>query len=342
MTIAFDTKVLVTGATGFIARHIILQLLEAGYQVRGTTRSLKREVELRELIAEHTQHASHFELRVADLEHEAGWDHAVAGCHYLIHVASPFPLKTPRNEMDIILPAQQGTLRVLKAAAKAGIKRVVMTSSTAAIVYGRDRNQIFNENSWSNVKSKKIGAYQKSKTLAEKAAWAFAQSEEANNMELAVINPGLVFGPILGKDWSTSGELIRKFLSREIPAIPNMGWACVDVRDVATAHLSAMTNPHAAGERFICATEHASMRDIACILHKNFGRTHPINMRSIPDTLVRLVALFDPDTRITLNDLGQRQDLDNRKIKQVLNWKANSLEEMVVAMANSLINQGIV
>jgi len=334
--------VLVTGATGFIANHIVLQLLNMGYQVRGTARTKNKETALRDMLAEHTDRTENFELVEANLEHDDGWELACKGCDYVIHVASPFPLKAPKHESEVILPATQGTLRVLSAAAKQGVKRVVMTSSTAAILYGQDRSQIFTEKNWSNIKSPKIGAYQKSKTLAEQAAWEFIQSDRAQCMELSVINPGLVFGPILSQHWSTSGELIRKFMSKEIPALPNMGWACVDVRDVATAHVSAMVEAKAAGERFICANEHASMQDLAVILKQHYDQSYKFPTRVIPDFLVRFVALFDQDARITLNDLGQRQDLDNSKIKQVLNWKSRSLNEAVTAMADSLIKHGVV
>jgi len=337
-----STQVLVTGATGFIANHIVLQLLEAGYKVRGTARSKNSERSLRSILSTHTKKLDNFELVEANLNQDEGWEPATADCKFVIHVASPFPTKPPKNENEVIIPARDGTLRVLKAAAKQGVKRVVMTSSTAAIIYGNDRNQIFDETNWANINSPNIGAYQKSKVLAEKAAWEFSKSEFAQGMQLTVINPGLVFGPVLSKDCGSSGELIRKFMTNQIPALPNMGWACVDVRDVAAAHIAAMIEPKAAGERFICATEHASMRDIAMILKQQFGPKYKIPTWGVPNFLVRFFALFDQEAKITLNDLGVRQDLDNSKIKRVLNWEARSLQEMVTSMGQSLIDQGIV
>ncbi len=335
-------KVLVTGANGFVASHIVLQLLEAGYQVRGTARSKEREQSFRHSLIKHAHNLENLELVAVDLAYDAGWDAAVDGCKYVIHVASPFPLKLPEHEDDVIIPARDGTLRVLNAAAKQGVSRVVMTSSIAAILYGKKRDQVFDERSWADITSDKIGAYQKSKVIAEQAAWDFMRGGSAGNLTLTVINPGLVLGPVLGENCGTSGELIRKFLGREIPAIPNMGWACVDVRDVAAAHISAMITPEAAGERFICAIEHASMRKIAEVLNERFGDRYKISLRRAPDFLVRLMALFDDDIKITLNDLGVRQDLDNTKIKRVLNWHPKTLEEMVVAMAQSLIEKGVV
>ena len=342
MLLPKDTLVLVTGATGFIANHIVLQLLEAGYRVRGTARSASSETELRNVLSKHTEKINNFKLYEANLEQDEGWEVAIEHCHYVIHAASPFPLKPPKHEDELIVPARDGALRVLRVAAQQGVKRVIMTSSTAAIIYGNERQQTFNEENWANTNSPKMGAYQKSKALAERAAWAFMESDEAQTLELSVINPGLVLGPILGKDWGTSGELIRKFMNKEIPAIPNMGWACVDVRDVASAHISAMTEERAAGERFICANEHASMRDIATILKEEFGHSYKIPTHSVPDFIVRFFALFNKEARITLNDLGVRQDVDNAKIKQILHWQPKSLKEMVIAMGNSLIEQKIV
>jgi dihydroflavonol-4-reductase len=342
MSTSEQTSVLVTGATGFLGSHIVLQLLEAGYKVRGSGRSALGETELRHTLSKHTSKLENFDFFVANLEQDNGWDDAIKGCQYVMHVASPFPLKLPKHEDDLIVPARDGTLRVLQCAAKNAVKRVIMTSSIAAIVYGQPRNQLFTEDTWANVDGPGIGAYQKSKALAERAAWDFIENSKPEGMALTVINPGLILGPVLSKDYGTSGELIRKFMSKEIPAIPNMGWACVDVRDVAAAHIAAISEEKTSGQRLICANEHASMRDIAHILDKEFGHQYKIPTRSVPDFVVRFVALFDKDARITLNDLGVRQDLDNTKIKNILKWQTRSLEEMVVDMGKSLIEHGIV
>ncbi len=268
-----ETIVLVTGASGFVAMHCILKLLEKGYMVRGTLRSPEREAGLRKTFKKHTSFDDRLEFFTANLTNDDGWDEAVKGCQYILHVASPFPSQPPKHEDDLIQPAREGTLRVLKAASSANVKRVVMTSSLAAITLGHedDDSKVFNEDDWSRT-DHDIGAYEKSKTLAEQAAWDFVKGLESDNaLELSVINPGLILGPILDEDYSTSGELIRKLMRRQYPGCPDISWPVVDVRDVADAHLAAMTTPEAAGMRFCCAIENASIQDIALILNKHFA-----------------------------------------------------------------------
>ncbi|MCP5054134.1 MAG: NAD-dependent epimerase/dehydratase family protein, partial [bacterium] len=202
-----DTTVLVTGASGFIAMHCVLQLLEQGYRVRGTLRTPSRETSLRQTFQKHVEAGHRLEFMTADLTQDEGWDEAARGCRYVMHVASPVPLKKPKHEDELIIPAREGTLRVLKASAVAGVKRVVLTSSVAAILYGhpRDGSKIFNENDWSKI-DEKIGAYPKSKTMAERAAWDFVNNQQGEEkMELAAINPGVVLGPVLDEDYGTSG-----------------------------------------------------------------------------------------------------------------------------------------
>jgi len=335
--------VLVTGASGFIALHCILQLLEQGWRVRGTLRTPSREAHLREVVARHVDAGDRLAFAKADLSSDEGWDEAVRGCRFVLHVASPFPRGVPQHEDELIVPAREGALRVLRAAARAGVERVVLTSSLAAVLYGhvRDGSRTFDETDWSRTEG--IGAYEKSKTLAEQAAWEFARSPEAGGLELAVVNPGIVLGPVLEEDYGTSGEVVKKLMAREFPGVPNLGWAPVDVRDVASAHLAAMTTPAAAGERFCCAIEHASMADIARILDQRFGpRGFRIPQRRLPDWLLRAVALFDKTTRMAVGDLGKRQDVSSRKLRDVLGWKPRGLEEMVVAMGESLIAHGVV
>ena len=269
-----EITVLVTGASGFIAMHCILQLLEQGYKVLGTLRTPSRETTLRHTFAKHANNAEDkLEFVTTDLTKDEGWDEATKGCQYILHVASPLPLQEPKHEDELIGPARDGTLRVLRAAVHAGVKRVVMTSSLAAVIYGhpRDGSKIFDEKDWSRTDID-IGAYQKSKTIAERAAWKFVNGlNSPDKVELAAINPGLVLGPILSDDYGSSGEVIRRLMSRKLPGCPQLGWAPVDVRDVAAAHLAAMTIPEAAGERFCCAIEHAWMCDFADILNKHFA-----------------------------------------------------------------------
>jgi len=340
-----EAKVLVTGASGFIALHCVLQLLQNGYRVRGTLRTPSRADGLRKTVEGRTEVGDRLEFVTADLSDDAGWPEAVEGCRYVLHVASPFPREVPKDENDLIVPARDGALRVLKAAADAGVERVVMTSSLAAVLYGhvRDGSKTFDENDWSKTEEA-IGAYEKSKTIAERAAWDFANNlPDDKKMELAVINPGIVLGPILDDDYGTSGELVRKLMARELPGCPQVGWAPVDVRDVAAAHLAAMTTPEAAGKRFCCAIDHAWMSDIAEILDKNFSdRGYRIPTRRVPNFVMRLVAIFDKAAKLAVGDLGKRQDISNARIKDVLGWKPRPLDEMVVAMGDSLIEHNVV
>ena len=340
--------VLVTGATGFIAQHCVVQLLDAGYRVRGTARSAGRAEQLRASLLPHVAGGKtaldRLELVSADLTSDAGWAEAVAGCRFVHHVASPLPRVPPRDENEVIVPARDGALRVLRAAAEAGVERVVLTSSVAAVVYGHDRNQVFDETTWSDINTRAIGAYEKSKTIAERAAWDYVATLDGERpLELVSINPGLVLGPILDEDYGTSGEVLKKLFDRDFPACPDINWAVVDVRDVAAAHMAAMTVPEAAGERFICAIDNYSLRDVARVLDANFReRGFRIPTGNLPGFAMKLAAVFDKTARLALNDLGVRQDLDYSKIKRVLNWQPRGMEEMVVAMGNSFIDYGVI
>jgi dihydroflavonol-4-reductase len=342
--------VLVTGATGFIAQHCIVQLLDAGYCVRGTARSDGRTQEVADIVRPHLTEAGRrqletgFSVVAADLTSDDGWDAAVAGCRYVLHVASPLPRTPPKHVDDLVVPAREGTLRVLRAAQAAGVQRVVMTSSIAAVIYGQDRNRTFSEADWSNVDDRRIGAYEISKTLAERAAWKYVESIESDHpIELVTINPGLVLGPVMSADWGTSSEAVKKILDRDFPAIPDMNFATVDVRDVAAAHLAALSEPRAAGQRFICAIENHSMREIARILAEHLnGRGFKVPTRNLPSVFVRIVALWDKTARLGLNDLAVPQNVDSTRIRDVLGWKPRGLDEMVIATAESMIEHGVV
>jgi len=345
-----DSTVLVTGATGFIAQHCIVQLLEAGYTVRGTARSQNLSDGIASTLSPHLTPTArqrletNFKIVLADLMNDDGWDDAVADCRYVLHVASPIPRVPPKNENELIEPAHEGTLRVMRASHRARVERVVITSSLAAVLYGQDRDRIFTENDWSNVNDSRIGAYEKSKTIAERAAWDFMSSlgNEAT-MSLTTINPGLVMGPVLTSDWSTSGEIVKKIIDRDFPAIPDINYACVDVRDVAAAHIVAMTTPDAAGKRFLCANGNHSMRSIAQILKQHLEpRGYKIPTGNLPSAVLRLVALWDKTARLALNDLGVEQNVDTTRIRSTLNWEPRDLREMVTSMADSMIEYGIV
>jgi nucleoside-diphosphate-sugar epimerase len=343
-------KVLVTGATGFIAQHCILQLLEQGYQVRGTARSAGRTREIADVLAPHLSApargrlADDFETVVAELRSDEGWDDAMVGCRFVLHVASPFPSQIPRDENDLIIPAREGALRALRSASRAGVDRVVLTSSIAAVAYGQDRDHVFDESDWSNVQSPKLSAYDKSKTLAERAAWDYMDSLGSDStMDLVVINPGLVLGPLLSKQWSLSAELIIKLMNRAIPAIPDLRVAGIDVRDVATAHVRAMTISAASGQRFLCCIESCPVRDVAMILSEHFnGRGFKIPTARLPGFLMPIFAIWDKQVRMVLSEIGQPLEVDTTKIRTVLDLAPRGLQEMSVSMADSLIRYGVV
>jgi nucleoside-diphosphate-sugar epimerase len=341
--------VLVTGATGFIAQHCMVQLVKSGYDVRGTARSADRTAEVRAVLAPHLNDAARARLEIldvvaADLTSDEGWRGAVEGCRYVMHVASPLPRGVVKDENELIVPARDGALRVLRAAHEAGVERVVLTSSLSAIVYGNDRSRRFTEADWSNLNGDRIGAYDKSKTIAERAAWDYMESVKASSsMQLTVVNPGLVLGPLLSSDWGTSGEMIKRIMEHKVPAIPNINFATVDVRDVASAHLSAMVTPEAAGQRFICAEANHSMMEIAQILKSRYGaQGFKIPTGRLPSIAVKAMALFDKTVRLALNDLDRTQNVDNTKIRTVLRWQPRDLNEQTTSMADSMIEYGVV
>jgi len=337
------STVLVTGGSGFIGCHCILQLLTAGYQVRTTVRNLKREPDVRAMLkvggAEPDGRVS---FVAADLENDAGWPDAVAGCEYVLHVASPFPDSVPKHEDELIAPAREGTLRVLHAARDAGAKRVVLTSSFAAIGYGHERqDKPFDETNWSNLNDD-VGAYVKSKTLAERAAWDF-MAKEGRNLELSVINPVGVFGPVLGPNYSTSILLVQRLMTGSVPGCPRLYFGLVDVRDVADIHVRAMRHPAAKGERFLAAAgDFMSMAEVAKVLKNRLGSAAKrVPTRELPDWLVRLASLRDPAIRLILPELGKVKNTTNEKAKRILSWAPRSNEEAVLATAETMMRLGL-
>ncbi len=336
--------ILVTGASGFVALHTIIQLLQQGYKVRATLRTLSREAEVREVIAKHVEIKDSLEIVGADLMQDAGWDKAVQGCESVLHVASPFPLLEPKDEDELIVPAVQGTQRVLRAAHDANIKRVVIVSSVAAVSAGHNgENRTFDENDWSVVENN-IGAYAKSKTLAEREAWNFINSgENINKMEMVAINPPLILGPLPNKDRTTSAEMISTLMLGQVPGVARMKVGIVDVRDVASALILAMTTPEAAGNRFICPAETVWLKEIADTLHKEYaGRGYKIHTLQFPVFLVRILALFDKKIARVADDLNWDFELSGEKAKRILKWNPRSAEEAILSMAESLIKQGFV
>jgi nucleoside-diphosphate-sugar epimerase len=336
------STVLVTGGSGFIAAHCILQLLESGYRVRATLRNPARESEVRAtLAAGGTDPADRVSFVAAALESDAGWADAVSGCEYVLHLASPFPAGAPRHPQDLIVPARDGAVRVLRAARAAGVQRVVLTSSFAAIGYGHPPGSgPFDETWWSNVEGP-VSAYVKSKTLAERAAWDFVRRH--GGPALSVVNPVFVLGPVLGPDLSTSIEVIRRMMAGGMPAVPRLYFGVVDVRDVAALHLLAMTHPSAAGERFLCAAgDFLSLAEIAHTLRQALGAAARVPTRELPDWLLRVAALFSGSVREILPELGKRKNGSHAHARRLLDWTPRSNEECIVATGESLLSRGLV
>jgi nucleoside-diphosphate-sugar epimerase len=338
------STVLVTGGSGFVGSHCLLQLLAAGHTVRTTVRNLKREPDVRAMLKQGgAEPGERLSFVAADLEQDAGWREAVAGCEYVLHVASPFPESLPKHEDELIVPAREGALRVLRAAKSAGVKRVVLTSSFAAIGYGHPPQAApFDETSWTNPDGDDVRPYVKSKTLAERAAWDFIV-REGGGLELAVVNPVGVFGPVLGSDYSTSILLVQRLMDGAMPGCPKLSFGAVDVRDVADLHLRAMTDPAAKGERFLAiAGDFLSMREIALILKARLGAAaRRVPTRQLPNWLVRLAALRDPAVKQILPELGKSKNATNAKAKHVLGWQPRSSEEAIVATGESLVRLGL-
>ena len=338
------STVLVTGGSGFVGSHSILRLLAAGHQVRATLRGLKREGDVRAMLKEGgAEPGDRLSFIAADLEGDAGWPEAVAGCDYVLHVASPFPAGAPRHEDELIGPAREGALRVLRASRAAGVKRVVLTSSFAAIGYGQQPGKApFDETNWTDPNRAGVSAYAKSKTLAERAAWDFI-ARQGGGLELSVVNPVVVFGPVLGPDYSTSIVLVQRLMDGAMPGVPQLYFGVVDVRDVADLHIRAMTDPAAKGERFLAvAGDFLSIRDIAKVLKDRMGAAAKrVPTRQLPNWLVRLAALRDPAIKQFVPELGKIKNGSNEKARRLLGWAPRSSEEAILATAESLVERGL-
>ncbi|MDE1146412.1 MAG: aldehyde reductase [Azospirillaceae bacterium] len=340
------SRVLVTGGTGFVGAHCLIQLLEAGHAVRTTVRNLAREGDVRAMLAQGGAGdvGDRLALYAADLTQDAGWSQAMEGCDFVLHVASPFPDRAPKDENELIIPARDGALRVLRAARDAGVKRVVLTSSFAAIGYGHEsRTAAFTEDDWTNLGSPRVQPYQKSKTIAERAAWDFI-AREGGGLELAVVNPVGIFGPVLGPDYSTSILVVKRLLDGSIPGCLDLWFEAVDVRDVAALHLKAMTEPAAAGNRYLAtAGLTVSMRDVAGILRDNLGAAAAkVPTRVLPSPLLRVLSLFDAQVRAVMPELGKRKSASYEKAHRDLGWQPRSTRDAILGTARSLLDLKLV
>ncbi len=339
-------RVLVTGGSGFIAGHIILQLLEQGYAVRTTLRSLTREPTVRTRLAEAgLPGGDDLGFVEADLTRDTGWNAAVAGCDFVIHVASPVPADHVRDEDAVIGPAREGTLRVLRAARDAGVGRVVLTSAFHAVGFGHPHtDHVFTEDDWSVLDGPGVDAYGRSKILAERAAWEFVRGE-GGTMELVTILPVAVMGPVLGDEVSGANHIVQRSLGGRLPGYPNMYVPIVDVRDVASAHVAALTAPGAAGERILVGTGEpaVAMKQIGATLKAHLGAAAAkVPTRTIPDVVVRVAALFAAEYRPVAADLGFVKQVSNAKARRVLGLQPRTAEQAIIAAAESMIAKSLV
>lgn len=329
--------VLLTGVSGFIAKHIALKLLNAGFTVRGTLRRMDRADEVRAALAPYlTEHAGELSFVQADLESDAGWAEALAGVTALVHTASPFPLSQPKDPAQVIRPAVEGTERVLKAAAAAGVTRVVLTSSTAAVLNETKPDTLQDEADWCDTHLPTTTAYAKSKTLAERAAWEIAK---ARGLKLTTINPGLVVGPPLDEHYGSSLELVQRILKGKDPMMPPMGFPMVDVRDVAEMHLRALQRPETIGRRYIAASGSMAMVDMGRTLKAAYP-TRRIPTREAPKPLVRLLALFDPSIRTILPKLGHLERVSNARAVKEMEMEFIAPKAALLAAADWLVRHG--
>lgn len=333
--------VLVTGGSGFLGNWCLVELLRRGHRVRTTVRDLAREPEVRAAVGAEVA-ADNLAVLAADLRAEEGWEHAVEGCDCVLHVASPFPPAQPKDPDELIVPAREGTRRVLRAALAAGVGRVVVTSSVAAVGGGaKPPSEPLDESDWTDLENPKLTPYVRSKTIAERAAWDLMREEGASE-RLAVVNPGAIIGPTLSDDRSFSLELVERLL-KGTPGAPRIGFSIVDVRDVADLQIRAMTAPEAGGERFVAVAQFRWMAEVAEILRDRLGEdAGKVPTRKVPDLLVRAMGLFDPGVRSITGQLGRKLTYSSAKAERLLGWTPRPVEETVVDCARSLIDRDLV
>lgn len=332
-------KVLVTGATGYIGLHCIQQLLDQGYAVNGSVRSPERKDEIYDALKKHNTSTENLSLFTFNLNEDDGWDEGMQGCDYLLHVASPIALQRHSEEF-FVKPAVAGVKRALKFAKKHNIKKVVLTSSVAAIYHGMNLKEYYDESDWSDPENPNIDHYSKSKTLAERAAWNFVESE-GNPFEFSVINPALVIGPSLSGDLGESNKAIEMVATGKMPVAVPLQFGYVDVRDVATAHISAMQNPASNGKRFALAEKDMWYEDVAKVLRDNGFDKAP--RLSVPIWAAKIIAIFSAELKMALPYIGRvRSVRDATNAKEILGWKPRPAEESILATANQIKEMGLI
>jgi nucleoside-diphosphate-sugar epimerase len=338
-----ERTVLVTGGSGFLGGWCVAMLLQRGFDVRTTVRDLAREGDVRAAVANAGAGAQEgLSVVAADLGDDAGWAEAAAGCDYVLHVASPFPTSQPRDPDELIVPARDGALRVLRAALDAGAERVVLTSSVAAVRNGGPpgNGSAYTEDDWTDGDNTSLTPYTRSKTLAERAAWDLVADRGATE-RLAVVNPGAIIGPTLSADTSFSLELIERLMKGSMPALPRLGFSLVDVRDVAELELLAMTSPEAGGKRFIAADQFLWMAEIGEVLRDRLGdEANKVPTRVAPNLLIKAVGIFDSSVRSFTGDLGKRTEFSSRRARD-LGWAPRPVEDSIVESARALQEHGV-
>jgi dihydroflavonol-4-reductase len=332
--------VFVSGGSGYIAGFLIRQLVTEGWQVRTSVRDLAREAEVRKVLAVDDSRLQFF---AADLNHDAGWAEAMAGCSHVAHVASPLPRGVPKDANELIVPARDGALRALRAARATGVRRFVLTSSVAAIAYGRGRGvHHFTEADWTDPEHPGLTPYILSKTIAERAARDWV-AREGGAIEFCSINPSVVLGPLWSRDYSSSVMVVQKLLDGTMRALPDIGFGIVDVRDVADLHVRALNAPGMAGERFIASGPFMTLREIATLLRARLGaQARAVSTRTVPDWLVRAVARFNPLARAVVGELGSVRNQDASHARDVLGWQPRPADQSILDTARCLIELGVV
>lgn len=336
-----EQTVLVTGGSGFLGGWCLVELLQRGYRTRTTVRDLSREAQVRANVGSRVEVGDRLTVTAADLLADEGWEEAIAGCDYVLHVASPFPPAQPKDPDDLIVPARDGTLRVLRHSVATGVTRVVVTSSVAAVRNGAadhgNRDRELTEADWSDPDNTRLTPYTRSKTIAELAAWEYMR-EQGQEQNLVTVQPGAIVGPLLGEDRSYSLEAVERMLTGRMPGVPRLGFSFIDVRDVATLEVAAMTAPEAGGQRLIAAGSFLWLSDVATILRERLGAdAGKVPRRGVPNVAVRAMAIFDPTLRTIVGDLGRKTTYSLANAERRVGWAPRPVEDTIVDCAQSLL-----